>query len=130
MTYTKEDQLIARIHDNYASFKASLQGVSRDTLFQMANRIGAVTEAYKMLTTDYTWTWGAFEIDFYLLFRDPLTIIADAWAKQRNEMVAEFDAVVSRLFLDDDVFTQYPLMEGIGEGTLYVGDAGQKIRIY
>lgn len=86
MAYTKKDQLIDRINDNYTDFKASLRGVSRETLFNSARRIAAVTDAYEILTADYRWDESMdSEVDFYLLFRDPLTIIADAWEKCRNE---------------------------------------------
>lgn len=128
MSYTKKDQLIDRIENNYTDFKSSLRGVSRDKLFEMARRIAAVTEAYEMLTREYEWDEEG-EIDFYLLFRDPLTIIADAWESRINEMTVDFDCAMFDLSYDDTTISQYPLMEGSYDDILYLGDpADDRIR--
>ncbi len=122
MGYTKKDQLIDRIENNYTDFKCSLYGVSRDKLFEMAGRIIAVTEAYEMLTKEYAWDEEG-QIDFFLLFRDPLTIVADAWERRKNEITADFDDTMFNLSYDDTTISQYPLMEGVGDDILYIGDS-------
>jgi len=129
MAYTKKEQLINRIHGNYLDFKASLKGVSRTALFNMARRIAAVTETYEMLTTDYAWDEEN-EIDFYLLFRDPLTIAADAWEQYRNDIAVDFDGAMYELSGNDTVISQYPLIEGAYDDILYIGDTEPKIRSY
>ena len=124
MTYTKKDQLIERIHSNYLDFKLSLRGLSRDALFHMAGRIAAVAEAYVMLTTEYVWEEE--EIDFYLLFRDPLTIVADAWESKRGEAMSDFGEAMFELSTDDRIITQYPLEDLCCQGL--TGDVEQTIR--
>ena len=131
MAYTKKDQLIDRIKDNYVDFKASLRGVSRESLFNMAGRIAAVTEAYEMLTTDYTWNEEADgEVDFYLLFRNPLTIVADAWEKQRVEAMSDFYNAMYEISYTGQTISQYPLIEGAADDIVYIGDTDHKLRFY
>ena len=125
MAYTKKDRLIGRINDNYADFRSSLRGVSRDGLFEMAGRIAAVSEAYKILTTGYAWNEEVDgEVDFYLLFRNPLAIIADAWEKQRREAIASFYDAMYEAAYSDQIISQYPLIEGVADDIVYIGNAG------
>ena len=123
MSYTKKDRLIDRIRGNYCDFKSSLRGVSRGKLFDMAGRISAVTEAYEALTTEYDWDEEG-EIDFYLLFRDPLTIIADAWESRRNENLIDFDEAMFEISYDAAPISQYPLIEGVYDDIVFIGGAG------
>ena len=129
MSFTKKDQLISRINDNYMDFKASLRGVSRDELFKMAGRISAVTEAFTMLTTDYAWDEQE-EVDFFLFFRDPLTIVADAWELRRSEMMVDFDDALFELSDSDTIISQYPLIEGVCRDIVYIGEPEHGIRAY
>ena len=125
MAYTKKDRLIGRINDNYADFRSSLRGVSRDGLFEMAGRIAAVSEAYKILTTGYAWNEEVDgEVDFYLLFRNPLAIVADAWEKQRREAIASFYDAMYEAAYSDQIISQYPLIEGVADDIVYIGSAG------
>ena len=106
MAYTKKDHLMRRIQNNYDDFKCSLRGVSREKLFETAPRIAAVTEAYKFLTTVYSWDEDG-EIDFFLLFSDPLTIVADEWEDYRDEMASDIDGVLWDI--GDGALAEYPL---------------------
>ena len=108
----KKRTLIYRIENNYHCFQISLSGVSRQKLIEMAGRIAAVTEAYEMLTKDYAWDEEG-ELDFYLLFRDPLTIVADAWESRRNDMLADFDDAMFEVAYSDEILPQYPLIDGV-----------------
>ena len=121
MGYTKKDQLIDRIEGNYCNFKLSLRGVSRSKLFEMAGRISAVTEAYEMLTSKYKWDEED-EIEFYLLFRDPLTIVADAWESRRNENIIDFYDAMFEAINSDCTITQYPLIEGVYDNIVFIYD--------
>ena len=121
MAYTKKDQLIDRIEGNYCNFKLSLRGVSRSKLFEMAGRISAVTEAYEMLTSEYEWDEEG-EIEFYLLFRNPLTIVADAWESRRNEALIDFDVAMYETINSDCTITQYPLIEGVYDNIVFIYD--------
>jgi hypothetical protein len=121
MAYTKTDQLIDRIRGNYEDFRCSLRGISRRKIFDMAERIAAVKEAYCQLTMSYRWDEED-EVDFYLLFRDPLTIIADAW--ENREYTQDFDEVMYELSGDDSIIAQYPLLEGSYADIAYTGKPG------
>jgi hypothetical protein len=120
MLFAKKRELIERISNNYLDFKASLRGVSRETLYCMASRIAAVTEVYEMLASDFA--WGEDEVDFFLLFRDPLTIISDVWESHRNESLGEIEDAVFDAALDDRVISLYPLLEGVDSDIVYNGD--------
>ena len=121
MGYDKKAQLIDRIEGNYHSFKASLRGVSREKLFEMAGRISAVTEAYETLVKEYSWG-DEYEIEFYLMFRDPLTIVADFWESRRNENLGDFEDAMFEASGDDRTISQYPLIEGVYDDIMFVYD--------
>ena len=108
----KKNLLIERIKNNYYGFLYSLGGVSRSRLIEMAERIAAVKETHEMLTEYYDWDEEG-EIDFYLLFRDPLTIIADAWEHSRNEMIGDFDGAMFDVSYSDKIISEYPLIDGV-----------------
>ena len=118
MGYTNKDKLIDRIKDNYEDFRCSLRGLSRRKVFDMAEHIAAVKEAYRALTTEYEWEDD--EVNFYLLFRNPLTIIADAW--ENREPTQDFGDVMYGISDDDGVITQYPLLEGSYADIVYIGE--------
>lgn len=106
MIYTKKDALISRIENNYTDFKCSLRGVSREKLFEIAGRISVVKEVYHYMKNEYKWDDEG-ELDYLLLFRDPLTIIADAWEDYRDEMVTDMDGVIYDV--GDELLYEYPL---------------------
>ena len=106
MAYTKKDHLIQRIENNYYNFKQSLSGVSRETLFESADRIAAVTEVYQYMTKVYEWDEEG-EIDFFLLFSDPMTVVSDAWKSYRDEVAVDIDGAIYDI--ENDVLTEYPL---------------------
>ncbi len=121
---SNKKHLMARIEDNYTCFKCSLRSASREKLFEMAGRIAAVTEAYEFLTKKYKWDYEG-EIDYLLFFRDPLTMIADAWERDRKERLPELDCMITEVYYNDEVISQYPIMEGIASDLLYVGDPAE-----
>ena len=112
MTETKKMRLIDRIESNYFNFKESLGSLSREKLINTARRIAAVSETYEMLTRFYEWEEDS-EIDFFLLFRDPLAIVADAWENRKNEMIEDFDCAMFDLAFSDEVISEYPLIGGV-----------------
>jgi hypothetical protein len=123
MAYTNKELLIDRIKNNFEDFCCSLRGLSRRKVFDMAEHIAAVKEAFRLLTEDYDWAEED-EISFYLLFRDPLTIVADAW--ETREYTQDFDSVMYELSDRDDVITQYPVLEGSYADILYLGEPGDE----
>jgi len=119
--YAKKNLIRRRIEHNYLDFKTSLRGVSRGKLFEMAARIAAVTEAYEFLTGWHDWDEES-ELDFYLLFRDPLTIITDAWESRRNENACDVEAALMDLsHTTGSTVAEYPLIEGVEDDIEYIG---------
>jgi hypothetical protein len=109
---SKKNLLIRRIEDNYEFFRMTLHGVSREKLIGMAERIAAVNEAREMLTKQYDWNDEG-EIDFYLLFRDPLTIVSDALENRIKEMSDNFDDAMYEVAYSEKIISEYPLMDGV-----------------
>jgi hypothetical protein len=109
---TKKSMLLNRIENNYNCFQISLRGVSRTNLINMAGRIAAVNETYEMLTKDYAWDEED-EINFYLLFCDPLTIIAHAWESRRNDMTTDLEDAMFDVAYSDKILSEYPLIDGV-----------------
>ena len=112
MTETKKMRLIDRIESNYFNYKESLGSLSREKLIGSARRITAVSEAYEMLTRFYDWEEDS-EIDFFLLFRDPLAIVADAWESRKNEIMEDFDCTMFDIAYNDEIISEYPLIGGV-----------------
>jgi hypothetical protein len=77
----------------------------------MAGRIAVVNDAYEMLTKGYEWN-NVEEIDFFLLFRDPLTLVADALELRRNKMSNDFYNAMGSVMHSDYILAEYPLVEG------------------
>ena len=121
MAYTKKDQIIRRIEHNYTDFKYSLRGVSREKLFELAPRIAAVTEAYEYLTEVHEWDDDN-ELEFYLLFIDPLTIVADAWESRRVDGILDVDAALMEIEYNDAIISEYPLVEGVNDNIIFIDD--------
>jgi hypothetical protein len=117
---TKKDKIIQRIEDNYDDFRYSLRGASREKLFDMAPRIAAVTDAYNYLRIWHDWD-DRDELDFYLLFRDPLTIIADAWESRRAVGIFDVSEALTDVSRSGGVINKYPLADGIRDDIVYIG---------
>jgi len=108
MAYGKKDELIDRLRNNYSDFRCSLRGMSRERLFGFAGRISAVTDAFEFYTKDYAWDDDD-EVKYMLLFRDPLTILADALEQIRNDNYCDTDEALSAVMWDEKAISEYPL---------------------
>ena len=117
----KKAQLIRRIENNYINFKCSLRGVSREKLFESAPRIAAVTEAYEYLTSCHEWEDDN-ELEFYLLFSDPLTIVADYWESRRIDGAIDVDGAMMEIEYSINVISEYPLAEGVNENFVFIDE--------
>jgi hypothetical protein len=110
MGYAKKDAIIERINHNYYTFEESLGGQSRTKLFEMVEHIACVKQVYEYLTTVYEWD-DENEIDGFLLFRDPLAIVADAWERHRAYSLSFIESEIRDFFSEDDIFSEYPLSD-------------------
>ena len=123
MVDTKKDQLIARIENNYYDFKQSFKGVSRETLYNSADRIATVTDAYEYMKSVYEWD-DEFEVEFFLLFKDPLTVVADAWSYRKADLAADIDTAIFEAGYSEDTIAEYPLIKGVSDEIMFIPDFG------
>lgn len=120
MSNTKKDRLIQRINDNYRNCIMSISGVSRTRLVAMSGRIATVIEVHEFLTTHYKWDDES-ELEFLLIFRDPLTIIADAWERYKAELMVDIDAIMWEMAIDRSIVSEYPLVDGVCDNFVHSG---------
>ena len=107
MNSNKKNELMSRFNDNLYDFHIHLGHLSRRKLIRMAGRIAAVNEAHEYLTKHYEWDED--EIEYFLMFADPLTIVADMWEPFRID-TSIIDLALWYAFDDDSLFTEYPLI--------------------
>jgi len=107
----KKSKLIYRLENNYDDFLQSISGVSRQMLINMARRIAAYSEVYIYFAKEYEWD-DEQELGFYLLFKDPLTIMVDTWLDYRDCMTVDMSGILSSLNYDTTI-AEYPLKEGV-----------------
>jgi len=77
---------IDRVEQNYADYEREMLGFGAQEVFDMASRIHAVSDAYSYLAIYHNFSEE--ELRFYLLFQNPLDIVAQAW-HERNIDVGE-----------------------------------------
>jgi hypothetical protein len=80
----KHAVLMERLEKNLTDHHASLMGFGKRELIEMAEKIAAVSDAYSYLTM-YN-RFDDSELDFFLRFQDPLTVVADNWYERRSEL--------------------------------------------
>ena len=107
----KQSKLICRLENNYDDFLQYLSGVSRQTLINMASHIVAYSEIYIYFTKEHEWE-GEYDIDFFLLFKNPLAIMVDTWMDFRDRMTFDGGGIMSCLNRNKSAITEYPLAEG------------------
>jgi hypothetical protein len=128
MAYTKKDKLLSRLRSNYLNFQCSLDGASRTKLFEMAERIATVKEAYEFALVYDEWE-DEDEIGFLLLFQDPLTILADAWERHKADCSYDMADAFERIFWEDNVIAEYPLLNAVATGYFTGGEDEIKLTV-
>jgi len=108
----KKSKLNRCLEKNYDDFLQSISGISRQMLINMAGRIAAYSEVYIYFTREYEWR-DEDELSFFLLFKDPLTVMVDTWLDYRDCMTVDLGGVLSCLNYDDSKVAEYPLQEGV-----------------
>jgi hypothetical protein len=104
----REKTLIARIEQNYADFKQSLDGFSKSELIDMAATIHAWSDAWSY-TTAYHY-FNDDELQFYSKFVNPLEVVADAW-RERNVDIDDMSYSMEFVYEQKDQhLTQYALI--------------------
>jgi len=105
-----ESALIERVEQNYADYKNSLLGFGKQELIDMAAAIHAYSDAWSYMTAYHAFSDE--ETAFYLQFKNPLEIVADAW-RERNIDVGDVELTMENISERMDDFMQsYPLIDG------------------
>ena len=113
---------VKRIEQNYEEFREEILELNRETIFDLAMHIAAVTDTFFYLTTE---EWLDEDEMLYLLdFSNPLKLVADAWEDFLESGSSEFRSALEDVLNDDDNEENYmtlalerELREKYGEDT-------------
>lgn len=103
-----KQQLMDRLEKNLSDYHRHLTGFEKQELIDMAPRIAAVQDVHRYLTNWYTFQEG--QMEYLLLFQNPLEVVTDAWEIQLADM-ANLDFILWSLCDRRDAHLDYPLMD-------------------
>jgi len=104
----KHGEFLERIKDNLEEYQKSLLKFGNQELIDMADKISAVSDAYRYLNGNRG--FEDFELDFFLQFKNPLEILADEWCSHNSDS-DEISYVMDGILRDRDNFlNNYPLV--------------------
>jgi hypothetical protein len=102
----KKSELLDRIEKNLTDYKESLMSFTKLELIEKSDQIHAMNNAHFYMTY-----WNDLtneDIDFFLQFKNPLEIVADAWYDYNTylgDMRNSLDALIER---KDKILADYP----------------------
>lgn len=112
-----KDRLINRVNDNLYEFETYLYGLARRRLIASAGRIAAVNEAYSYLTTEYECN-DECELEYLLLFKNPLMMLADEWQAHRDDYGVDIEVALCRVLYSADNLDEYALARTAADAIL------------
>ena len=102
----RQQKLFDRLDANFADFQEKWQAKSKWELICDANDIAAVKDAHEYLTTTHGFEQE--EIDYLLLFENPLEIVANKWQGRRGDL-SDFSFALDEVFDKRDALRDYAL---------------------
>ena len=105
----KQQKLFGRLDANLAEYQKQWRSMSADALIEMSRAITAVRDAHYYLTESHG--FEAEEIDYLLLFDNPLQVVADKWL-ERTEDLSDFSFALDEVFDKHDALRDYDLAKG------------------
>lgn len=102
----KEQTLFERLDANFAEFQKKWDAQSKYELICDSTAITAVRDAHEYLTHNHGFELE--EIDYLLLFENPLEIVADKW-QERMEDLSDLGFALSEVFDKRDALKDYAL---------------------
>ena len=102
--------LMERMDKNFSDYRNEMEKLGASELISKADEIAATTDVFHYLATHHSFEED--ELDFYLLFENPLEIICDEWYRRRCEID---DMSFAMSYIDsrrDDKLVDYPLING------------------
>lgn len=114
---TMRQQLMKRVADNYAQYRAGLLLKERQELIDGADRIAKTAEVIQYLSE---WKCSEQELSYLLKFQNPLEVVTDRWENCTFDLDA-LGALVTDMADREVELTDYPLMpESLLEDGLYL----------
>lgn len=104
----KLDRLFERLDANFSKFQRKWEEQSKYELVCASREITAVRDAHEYLTHDHGFEEE--EVDYLLLFDNPLEVVADKW-QERTEDLSDFSLALNEVFDKQDALRDYPLKE-------------------
>ena len=104
----KLEQLMKRLDENLADFKMHWAAMSNYDIVEHSGEITAVKDAHYYMTE--THGFDDDEIDYLLMFDNPLQVVADKWL-ERTEDLSDFSFAMDEVFDKRDALREYALKE-------------------
>jgi hypothetical protein len=105
----KQQKLFGRLDANLTEFQKQWRSKSADELIEMSREITAIRDAHYYLTESHG--FEPEEIDYLLLFDNPLELSADKWL-ERTEDLSDFRFALDEVFDKHDALRDYDLAKG------------------
>ena len=105
----KQQKLFGRLDDNLTEYKKQWRPKSADALIEMSRELTAIRDAHYYLTESHG--FGPEEIDYLLMFDNPLQVVADKWL-ERTEDLSDFSFALDEVFDKHDALRDYDLAKG------------------
>lgn len=102
----KQQKLFGRLDDNLTEYKKQWRSKSADALIEMSRELTAIRDAHYYLTESHG--FEPEEIDYLLLFDNPLELSADKWL-ERTEDLSDFSFALDEVFDKRDALRDYDL---------------------
>ena len=102
----KQQKLFGRLDANRTEFQKQWRSKSADELIDMSREITAIRDAHYYLTESHG--FEPEEIDYLLLFDNPLEVAADKWL-ERTEDLSDFSFALDEVFDKHDALRDYDL---------------------
>lgn len=104
----KLQELYDRLDANLAAFQLAWKMKSKTELIEDSREITAIKDAHYYLTESHG--FEPEEIDYLLLFENPLQVVADKW-RERTEDLSDFSFALDEVFDKQDALRDYELKE-------------------
>ncbi len=104
----KLQELLDRLDANFSAFQTAWEAKSKTELIDASREITAIRDAYYYLTESHGFELE--EIDYLLLFENPLQVVADKWL-ERTEDLSDFSFALDEVFDKQDALRDYERKE-------------------
>ncbi len=104
----KLQELLDRLDTNLSAFQTAWEAKSKAKLIDASREITAIKDAHYYLTESHG--FEPEEINYLLLFENPLQVVADKWL-ERTEDLSDFNFALDEVFDKQDALRDYERKE-------------------